>query len=264
MIISTQPTPSPAAPPAKGVSVTTLVFSLAVAVCATAAVVLAVVHFGRPAAAVVRGEGGGSTLAALLGDEPLVQKDTVSPQGSHTGVVYYPVRYATPPNLKFTATKRQYDIVKQDETSFTWMARPLLEDIREDKREGAEARMKLGIEFLSSMNDLKPNTQYEDFTWEAKGMRTSKDADALKPFEQSGKFNTLMGKDGEVNFPVPYALAPNVELSGSVSGAVIIAESRATGFKWKNGGEQPILSNGEVTWKSKGVRATEVPKPKPD
>jgi hypothetical protein len=261
MSISTQPLPSPPAPPAKGVSVTTLVLSLAVAVCATAAITLAVLYFRQPTAGVH--SAGGGPLAAVFGDEPLVQKDTVSPQSRYTGVIYYPVPYASPPNLKLTATKRQYDIVKQEETSFTWMARPMVEDFNDNRRGEAEAHLNLPIEGLL-LNFLKPNIQYEDFTWEAKGMRVGKDAGAMQAFEQTGTFNTIIGKDGEVNFPIPYALAPNIELSGQPSGAVIVVESRPTGFKWKNAGDNAFFHNGQATWKAKGVRATEIPKPKPN
>jgi hypothetical protein len=262
MSISTRPLPNPPVPPAKGVSVTTLVLSLALAVCATAAITLAVVHFRQPALG-VHGGGGGNLIAAVFGDEPLVQKDTVSPQSRYTGIVYYPTPFASPPNLKLTATKRQYDIVKQDETSFTWMARPMVEDFHDNKRDEAESRLNLPIEVLA-LSFLKPNIQYEDFTWEAKGVRPGKDAGAMQTFEQSGKFNTLVGKEGEVNFPVPYALAPNVELSGQPASVVIVVESRPTGFKWKNGGDNGFFHSGEVTWKAKGVRATELPKPKPN
>src|SRR5690348_133990 len=134
MSISTQPLSDPHSPPAKSVSVTTLILSLALAVSTTAAVCLAVLYFRHPAAP---GGAGGGPLAAVFGGEPpvqkdgyepLVQKDAVSPQTNHTGTVYYPIPYASPPNLKLTASKRQYDIVKQDELGFTWMARPTPDD----------------------------------------------------------------------------------------------------------------------------------------
>jgi hypothetical protein len=88
MSISTQPLSNPPAPLAKGVSVTTLTLSLALAVSTTAAILLAVLHFRQPTPA---GAGGGGALAAVFGDEPLVQKDTVSPQSKYTGIVYYPI-----------------------------------------------------------------------------------------------------------------------------------------------------------------------------
>jgi hypothetical protein len=262
MSISTQPLPSPPAPPSRGVSVTTLMLSLALAVSTTAAVILAVLYFRQPAAGADRA--GGNPIAALFGDEPLVQKDTVSPQSSYTAIVYYPIPFGSPPNLKLTSTRRQYNIVKQDETGFTWMARPLLDDFKDDMRQEAEASLINKAFGQLFVNALKPNIQFEDFTWEAKGVRPGKDVDGSRPFEQTGKFVTLAGKEGEVNFPIPYALAPNVELSGSQAGVVIIVQSRPTDFKWKNGGDNNFIHSGEVTWKSKGVRATDIPRGKPE
>jgi hypothetical protein len=117
----------------------------------------------------------------------------------------------------------------------------------------------VGIEGLA-LNFLKPNLQYEDFTWEAKGLRAGSDPGGMSVFPQDGTFNTVFGKEGEVNFPIPYAVAPNVELSGNPSGKVIIVESRPTGFKWKNAGDNDFSHSGSVIWKARGVRATEVPK----
>jgi len=261
MSISTQPLPHLPAPPAKGISIATLILSLALAASTTAALILAVLYVRQPGPGA--GGGGGGPLAAIFGEEPLVQKDTVSPQSKYTGIVYYPTPYGSPPNLKLTASKRQYDIVKQDETGFTWMARPMLEDFKADRQKDAEGALINTAFSLLLVDALKPNIQFEDFTWEAKGVRAGKDAWAMRTFEQTGKFNTIIGKDGEVNFPIPYALAPGVELSGNPSGVVIIVESRPTGFKWKNGGNIDFLHNGEVTWTAKGVRATEIPKSNP-
>ncbi len=259
MSISTQPLPPLPTPPPRGISITTLFLSLALAVSVTAAVILAVLYSRQPGSA--GGGGGGGALAAIFGEEALVQKDTVSPQGKYTGVVYYPMPYGSPPNLKLTAPKRQYDIVKQDETGFTWMALPALEDIKDEWRKDFEAGgSRKPFDLLLGQTWFKPNLQFEDFTWEAKGVRATKEALAMRPFEQTGKFNTIVGKEGEVNFPIPYAVAPGVELSGSPSGVVIIVESRPTGFKWKNGGDNAIFHNGEVTYIAKGIRATEVPK----
>ena len=112
MSISTQPLSDPPSPPAKGVSITTLVLSLALAVTTTAAIVLAVVHLRQPAPA--GGGGGSNPAAAVSGEEPLVQKETVAPQSRYTDTVYYPIPYASPPHIKLTSAKRQYDIVKQD------------------------------------------------------------------------------------------------------------------------------------------------------
>jgi hypothetical protein len=217
-----------------------LILSLALAVCATTAIVLAVVHFWP----------GGNTEAVLA------QRGTESPQSTAAGVVHYPVPYAAPPNLKLTSARREYDIVKQDETGFSWKAVIKLDDIRDDQRGNAQGMMGVGVRHADGMiGKLKPDVQFEDFTWEAKGARPGKDA----VFIQEGTFNTIASKEGEVNFPIPYAAAPNVELSGPASGAVIVAESRPTGFKWQNTPQtSPFATNsGSVSWKAKGVRTTE-------
>jgi hypothetical protein len=273
MSISTQPLSDPHSPPAKGVSITTLILSLALAVSTTAAVCLAVLYFRHPADP--GGMEGGGPLAAVLGgqalvqkdgDEPLAQKDTVSPQTNHTGTVYYPIPYALPPNLKLAAPKRQYDIVKQDELGFTWMARPLVDDFRNGMGD-PKTLLDKPIEYLAglnpnSLNYLKPDIQYEDFTWEAKGQRAGRGTARLSAFPQDGTFNVTRGEAGEVYFPIPYEIAPNVELSGDVTSQVIIVECRPTGFKWKHSGDT-WRDRGTVTWKAKGIRATEVPRPKP-
>ena len=123
------------------------------------------------------------------------------------------------------------------------------------------------IEYLAglnpnSLNYLKPDIQYEDFTWEAKGQRAGRGTARLSAFPQDGTFNVTRGEAGEVYFPIPYEIAPNVELSGDVTSQVIIVECRPTGFKWKHSGDT-WRDRGTVTWKAKGIRATEVPRPKP-
>ena len=216
--------------------------------CATAAIILAVLYV-RPSTS----GGGGEAL--------LEQRGTVSPNSKPSGIVYYPSPYAAPPNLKVTSAKRQYDIVKQDESGFTWKALVLPDDIRDDQRKDAEAMINVGIRHVDGLTyKVKADLQFEDFTWEAKGTRPGKDT----VFVQEGTFNTIAGKDGPVNFPIPYDAAPNVELSGPASGAVIVAESRPTGFKWQNTPQTNpgAVNSGSVSWKVKGVRATEIMQPK--
>ncbi len=273
MSILTQPTANSTVPPAKSVSVNILILSLALAVCATAAVILAVLHF-RPVAPATAGSGG-TPLAAAPAEEPYVQKDIVSPQKEKspwTGIVYYPMPYALPPNLKLTSSKRLYDIVKQDESGFTWSAQIMLDDVREDIRKANEERgiqvktvddlMRVG--WVIGSNLIKPNAQFEDFTWEAKGLRASKDMAVMAiSYAQEGAFDTIAGTDGQVNFEHPYAVGPNVVLTGNQF--VVVAECRATGFKWKNCANKDLSgATGRVTWTAKGIRATEIPKASPN
>jgi len=112
----------------------------------------------------------------------------------------------------------------------------------------------------SSIKYLKPNIQYEDFTWEAKGQRAGKEPGGLRVFEQTGTFFAPHGELGSAQFPIPYAVPPNVELT-AVSKVVIVIDCTPTGFRWKNTGSW--ADDTSVTWTAKGIRATEVPKPAP-
>jgi len=140
----------------------------------------------------------------------------------------------------------------------------------------AETDMKVGnvktgtgmLDYLLKWTDsypLKPNLKYEDFSWEARGFRAPKGAPILTVFPQEGTFRALPGEQGEVGFKVPYATSPNVELSSSfhVHENLVIVECRPTGFKWKSVAKDPN-DRGDVVWKAKGIRATEIPKSKPE
>jgi hypothetical protein len=77
------------------------------------------------------------------------------------------------------------------------------------------------------------------------------------PFTQTGYFTVIADQQGVVNFAIPYALAPNVEISGPDGNCVLITENKATGFKWK-GVTKPAFS-GSATWTAKGIKATKIP-----
>ncbi len=241
MSFSTEPTPVPPQPRAPSLSLKSVILLALVGVCVLAAVTIFVsVLFSR--------RGGGGSAA------PLEQHATVSPQGKYTGAVNYPVPFGLPPNLTLTSSGRKYDILKQDEKGFTWQAQTLADDFKDDKQREAESEtFRNNWGFLHATNKLKPNIQFEDFTWTAKGVPEGKDT----IFPQEGTFNTVAGLEGMVNFPIPYENAPNVELSGpaNVLGVVVIVESRPTGFKWKNTGKEGMHS-GTLSWKAKGIKAT--------
>ena len=79
---------------------------------------------------------------------------------------------------------------------------------------------------------------------------------------RKGKFRAVSGEEGVANFPFPYALPPNVELTDLLTGTVpapvvIVKEVTATGFKWKSVGEKGALY-GDVRWRAKGVKATKI------
>ena len=103
---------------------------------------------------------------------------------------------------------------------------------------------------------------YEDFTWEAKGVSAGAAEAMDMPIEQTGTFQSVLGKEGQEYFAFPYASPPQVTLTGH-NGTTIVAEATASGFKWKNEGmDNPFPGNnaGEVTWTAKGIRATKMPK----
>jgi hypothetical protein len=262
MTLWAPPMSNPSCPAPTGVSGATLILSLAlsqaVGVCATTVIILGILYLRPPLpSGGERGEAGGASEREGV----LAQHGTVPPQGKFSDIVYYPSPYGLPPNLTLTSPKRTYDIVKQDEKGFTWKAVPNPDEFTDAGRKqwggGVFAR---DMAFLNGQNALKPNLQLADFTWEAKGVRAGKDTILL----QEGPFNTIAGKEGPVNFPIPYEIAPNVELSGqpAVMGMVIIADIRPTGFKWLNAGKDEKLHSGTLTWKAKGIRATDIPQAK--
>jgi hypothetical protein len=266
MSITTQAMAS-SIPSGKSVSLTTLLLSLALAVSTTAAGLFAVQAF-RPAPP-ANPSVETSSCMAIRGNEPYVQTDMVMPQLAkirYTGTVYYPWPYASPPHLKLTSSnsRRLYDIIKEDEFGFTWYARLTLDDIDEDVRKTAERNNPLvkaiTVEGLERTGYLviKPTVEFDNFTWEAKGMPATKETLAMRVFPQEGTF-TFADQEGTVSFPIPYATGPNVELSGTLGRSIVVVESRPTGFKWKHtGAGNP--DNLSIHWTAKGVRAAELPK----
>ncbi|HMF12816.1 MAG TPA: hypothetical protein VKE94_10935 [Gemmataceae bacterium] len=236
-----------AAPPPQTVSVRTLGLSVALAVSTTAAVVFAILYFLRAAPSA------GTSRAHV--DEPHVQKATVLPdEGAIHGIVFYPIPYTSPPNLALTCPSRTYRIVKQDESGFTWLAQ-----LRKEE-EATSSISPPGLGYF--INAPKPGVKLEEFTWEAKGVRSGADGDAMRVFEQTGTFQTVLEQQGDVRFPIPYTLPPNVELEGK-NQTTVVTECTATGFKWRNPAKQPTTFDGNVgpvTWKAKGIKATAVPK----
>jgi hypothetical protein len=240
---------APAAfPPSRGVSPLALVVAVVASVAITATAVVAVTYLtGRRATA----GGGGSAPADA---EPYSQTARVEPHGDATGVVYYPMPYGSPPNLTVNPGAR-YLITKQDELGFTWIDRARLKDVGHLLATAPElARM------LPKGEEPKFDGEQPPLTWEARGVRAGPGYLSMAPFEQTGTFQTDFGQQGQVNFPFPYASPPNVELSGAHREKTVIVECTVTGFKWKNGSEGKWQSEyGEVTWKARGIRATQIP-----
>lgn len=237
------------------------------AVAASAAIGFAVLYFIRPNAGelgairvVVSDDNGkaGSTVHVIVAEAPFVQKESVSPK-RFDGVVQYPTPYLTKPHLKLILGKRVYLVIAETEFGFTWSARPLPEDFKDDAKKGNPLEILIPDTFLvSGITDrLKPNLVLEDFSWEAKGLRMPPSALPPKTHEQSGTFNSIMSQEGPVAFPILYETPPAVELSGNYCGTTIVSDITAKGFKWKNVGKGGTWDNGTVNWKSRGVLAAE-------
>ena len=210
------------------------------------------------------GDGAGrprGTIHVVVGEGPVGQKGVVSPKAEAAGQVFYPVPYAHPPNLKLSAPTRTYAVTRQDEMGFAWAARPRADDFK-DAGPKADEVLQKPFEALAGAA-LKPGLTFEDFAWEASGLRATRESLRQQVFEQNGVFDTVVGQEGEVTFPVPYAAAPNVELEGptAAKNMTLVTASRPGGFRWKNVGAHEFTDTGKAKWRAKGVRAVEVPAP---
>jgi hypothetical protein len=202
---------------------------------------------------------GGNAIRVVVAEAPLAQKDTVSPGAMYTGVVHYLAPYLTKPNLKLTSGKRKYEVRAETELEFTWVARPLPDDFREDVTKDANLLDKFlgdSLAAASAQGKLKPGLVFEDFAWEAKGLRAPPSALPPKTFQQKGTFYSQTGHESVVFFEVPYDSPPNVELSGSLHSheSTVILEITEKCFKWKNTGKAGQQSYGDVNWTAKGIR----------
>lgn len=263
-----------AASPNSGVSIPVLVLSILLAVATTAAVVPWLRGGSQPDIVASGATDPGlsprfisprdaplapnraSTVATI---QPFIQKDLVSPSGHMTGQVYYSIPFSSPPNLKLTSGNQRFDIAKQDEFGFTWVAQTRLDDFTPEhleqlKQFQTDPQSLLGSVLTAATGKgiLKPNLEIEDFTWEAKGVRG---ATLPRVYEQTGTFTPLPNGEGEVNYAIPYAQGANVDLSHNEY--TTVTESRADGFRWKNSCQKgyETWAQREITWTAKGIRA---------
>jgi hypothetical protein len=233
----------------------------------TAALAFAFLYLFRPNAGelgairvVVTDDNGksGNGIRVVVAEAPLVQKDTINPGPQISDMVYYPSPYRIRPNLKLTCGKRHYDILAQTEYGFTWAVRLRPEDCREPPKEDNPLDKFLADpELMATLRgNLKPGLVFEEFTWQAEGLRAPLSAIPPKVQEQTGTFRTLAGQEATQHFPLAFISAPHVELSGPNSQSTIVVDSTSTGFKWRNVEKDSNRAwQGEVTWKAKGVLA---------
>ena len=201
----------------------------------------------------------GNGILVVVAEAPLVQKDAINPGSQMSAIIYYPTPYRIRPNLKLTCGKRNYDILAQTEFGFTWAVRLRSDDYRESPKEEPLLDKLLGDPALmaSLRGNLKPGLVFEEFTWEAQGLRAPLSAIPPPVQEQTGTFRTLAGQEATQNFPIVFASAPHVELSGINAQTTIVVESTRQGFKWRNVEKDPNRAYvGEATWKARGVLAT--------
>lgn len=189
----------------------------------------------------------GNAVRVTVAEAPMVQSLVVSPGAEYTGVVHYPEPYLTKPNLKLTSGKRHYRVTAETELGFSWVARPLPDDFRDDvKTDTRVVEGLLGVELsaAAAQGKLRAGLVFEDFTWEAKGLRAPP---SVVPFSQAGTFYSSPGGEEHVYFPIPYESPPNVVLSPVVG----VVECTANGFRWRNSGNSGV----QVMWTAKGVRS---------
>jgi hypothetical protein len=253
--------PAPLAPPARWRLLAVLVLTPLLSVALSALLVLSILHFLArvPSSAVASG-----VLAdpRLLRDlvEPFTQKGKV-PVKQYSGIVYYPVPYATPPHLTLTASaNRSYTLVRQDEYGFVWVVNITLKDGKSLLGAFKDVKDLTGVAgALKSVDGkaLPALAPDEAFTWEARGVRPFTTAAATPPFRQEGTFTTpasggrgSSNEEGVEHFPHPYATPPNVTCSQPFA----ILVTTPTGFRWKK--TYWSLDGVTVTWTARGVRAT--------
>jgi hypothetical protein len=220
--------------------------------------VLAILHFLTrvPSSAVANGT---VSDPRLLRDivEPFTQNGIVEVK-QVSDVVYYPIPYATPPNLTLTSKSedRSYVIVRQDEFGFAWAATGDLKSVKDlaEKLKGAKDLQGIGSALADlgakGAVDIRPGGE---FTWQARGVRPFTTQAATPPFVQQGTFlmRDGVGLSGAEYFPHPYAHSPNVTLSEL---NVKIVATTPTGFRWQQIAQQwPAVT---VKWSAKGVRTT--------
>jgi hypothetical protein len=248
-----------------------LVLTPLLSIALSALLVLSILHFLAqvPTSAVAEGRVGDPRLLRDI-VAPFTQQGTVGVK-RFSGIVYYPVPYATPPHLTLTSRsgQRSYAILRQDEFGFVWMVDVPLKDVKNLAGAFKDAKdLKDVAGALTNVpdRDLPKLSPGEAFTWEARGVRPFTSAAAIPPFQQHGTLTVppKAGRHEQVeHFPHPYATPPNVTLPDpqgvlwKQSGASVkILGTTPIGFRWQAENHTNLGSPVTVRWLAKGIRAT--------
>jgi hypothetical protein len=185
--------------------------------------------------------------------QPLLQQGEVKVEDAASASVFYPIPYASPPNLVLTTKSggRKFVITRQDELGFTWSVALTAGEVKD-----LGDLLKPGDKKLTDEKapEKKPDPGPHEFAWVAKGLPEKAGSPYPKPHEQKGSFTAAWGQEGEVYFSAPYATPPNVTLGVNTSNATIQIVS-PLGFSWKNTGTSPLPAP-SVPWTAVGVKAT--------
>jgi hypothetical protein len=168
------------------------------------------------------------------------QAGTFQSESRQEGEVFFPTPYATPPNVALSGNSTKTLVTATTPLGFAWK--------------------NLGADFQSERGEVK---------WAAKGVKATAEqaarfakeqapvsgAGTRKALEQHGSLNFDYGTQGEVFFPLPYAAAPNVEVTNK---NVLVTDVTARSFRWrdrhdpepkKNYSDGPIATE----WRAKGL-----------
>jgi hypothetical protein len=182
------------------------------------------------------GDGGGNLTIKSGGPETVVAKGTPGPfeqkgefraYRSTTGNVFFPIPYEKPPQveLKVKLGLHDVEIVDVKTTGFKW------------KNNGKR-------EFLDE----------PDMLFTARGVPVA--GQEQTPLTQKAEFKANSGATGEEKFAQAYAAPPHIEMAVKFGlHKVVITETTATGFKWRNEGKRGFVDNCDMTYTARGVKA---------
>ena len=227
------------------------------AVAASAAVGFAFLYLVRPNAGelgrigvVVSDDDGktGNTVHITVAEAPFVQKEA-----SCRGEIQRP---GAVPATVSVAAAHQVAIVRQaacrttviTEYGFSWMAKPLPDDMKDDARKDADSSKASSAPvdcFSSGEWEAEAGARIRRLHLGAEGRADAVGGDAAEDARTEGRFTTIHEKEAPVMFELPYAGPPHVELGGFSAGTTIITEVTATDFRWKNVAKSGTATKGQ-------------------